>query len=84
MRKKIQLKNSLGLLIVLLAASASVYGQIAEQNLCEATPVNGLIFVNDPALCNGYLWCNVNSSGALVSVHQGTCPTDFNFSKILS
>lgn len=70
-------------MIVLIVATASIYGQV-EQNLCDVAPnADGLIFVNDPALCDGYLWCNVNANGTLLSVHQGQCPTDFFFSKVL-
>lgn len=69
-------------MIVLIVATASIYGQV-EQNLCDVAPnADGLIFVNDPALCDGYLWCNVNATGTLLSVHQGQCPTDFFFSKV--
>lgn len=61
-------------------ACTCVLGIVAEQNLCDVETGSDLVFVNDPAICNGYLWCNFDANQRLLSVHQGECPTDFNFS----
>jgi hypothetical protein len=51
-----------------------------EQNLCGSRSDNTqLIFVNDPANCANYLWCNFNVENSLDSVHQGECPAGFFF-----
>ena len=37
------------------------------------------MFVDDPSNCRAYLWCNYNSSRALISVHQGLGDENVSF-----
>lgn len=68
-----------------MAAVISCAFGINEQNLCGTrTDPNLLVFVNDPAGCSNYLWCNFNATNFLESVHQGTCPTGFLFNPTAS
>ena len=46
------------------------------------TNSGGHRFADDPSSCPGYLWCNYNAANELLSVHQGTCETGFNFNNV--
>lgn len=59
------------------------FAQVAEQNLCGSRTDNTqIVFVNDPANCDNYLWCNFNEVNDLNSVHQGKCPVGFRFNHV--
>ncbi|KAL7033212.1 hypothetical protein ACKWTF_007508 [Chironomus riparius] len=66
---------------VLLTLLVSAYAQ--SQDLCGKVANNGgQRFADDPSNCPGYLWCNYNAENELISVHQGTCDTGFNFNNV--